>query len=266
MLKKPALISKNKIKYLRSLASKKFRDKHNAFIIEGEKIILEALSQFPEQIQEVYARDIWLGDHSQKITAHIEASAVSEEEMKKISSWKTPQPVLAVCMKELRRKPSQRPQSLSILLDDIQDPGNLGTIIRLADWFGIQEVFCSPNTADCYNPKAIQASMGAIFRVNVTYQDLEEHIAETKKANPEVSIYASSLDGEDLYSTELKLPAFIIMGNESKGIASKIQSISDNKLRIPDFSPSKHKTESLNVAIATSIICSEFRKAQHYSK
>jgi TrmH family RNA methyltransferase len=255
------VLSKNQIKLITSLQQKKFRDQHQLFVAEGNKLISDLIAAKTEIEYLIYTKE-WkikntIGNHV-KMNNRIETDA---NQIKKISSLKTPSSVLAV-FKMPKRVVSEASiqNSLSILLDDVQDPGNLGTIIRIADWFGIKHIFCSHNTVDLYNPKVIQATMGAISSVNVTYSNLEEIILKYKK--PNFPIYGTFLEGEIIYKCKLQKKGFIIMGNEGKGVSENIQNLVSNKLYIPDFPCGEAASESLNVSVATSIICSEFRRQE----
>lgn len=187
-----------------------------------------------------------------------------EDDVRKVSFLQHPQGKLGVF--RMKRQPDVFPldhfvslaaNELMLCLDGVQDPGNLGTIIRLADWFGIHHIFCSIDTADCWNPKVVQATMGSIARVEVHYTDLERFIDALPKDYP---IYGTLLDGEDIYAQQLTKNGLIVMGNEGKGITEAIRKKVNKKLLIPNFSTNETKAESLNVAIATSIVCSEFRR------
>ncbi|MCW3786216.1 TrmH family RNA methyltransferase [Plebeiibacterium sediminum] len=250
------MISQSKIKLINSLSKKKYRDINQLFIAEGEKLVSD-LSDSSIHIKWLFASKQWIEDHSSIIADEI--TECEESQLKKITQLKTPSPVIAICS-----IPDQKIQNLDIdkdltlALDDIQDPGNLGTIIRLADWFGIKNIVCSQNTADAYNPKVIQATMGAIARVNLFYTDLELFLKQAREKNN--SIYGTFLDGEDIYRKELNSCGIIVMGNEGKGISSKIESLVSDKLLIPSFSTNPIHSESLNVSTATAITLSEFRR------
>lgn len=245
------MISKNKIKYIQSLELKKNRNKENVFVAEGPKLV-EALLQVSTPCFIAATAD-WI-----EVNSHLkvlEMVEVTEEELKKISFLQHPQQVLGIFKQEPQPK-LHLENSLSIALDDIQDPGNLGTIIRIADWFGIRTILCSENTVDVYNPKVIQATMGSIANVNVAYVNLEEVIKTLPKTFP---IYGTLLDGENIYQQTLERKGLIVMGNEGKGISSNIKKYITHKLLIPG--DTKKIAESLNVAIATAITCAEFQRA-----
>lgn len=245
------MISKNKIKYIQSLELKKNRNKENVFVAEGPKLV-EALLQVSTPCFIAATAD-WI-----EVNSHLkvlEMVEVTEEELKKISFLQHPQQVLGIFKQEPQPK-LHLENSLSIALDDIQDPGNLGTIIRIADWFGIRTILCSENTVDVYNPKVIQATMGSIANVNVIYVNLEEVIKALPKTFP---IYGTLLEGENIYQQTLERKGLIVMGNEGKGISSNIKKYITHKLLIPG--DAQKTAESLNVAIATAITCAEFQRA-----
>lgn len=249
------MLSKNKIKYIRSLEHKKYRKQENAFIAEGPKVVCDLADTFGCKILAATPR--WLAANPQVQAA--ETIEVKPEELAQASFLKTPQEVLAVFeLPETRIDRKVLKSRLCLGLDDIQDPGNLGTIVRLADWFGIEYIFCSPHTADIYNPKAIQATMGAIARVKVHYGELEQLLADEN----EVYVYGTFLDGENIYSQSLSKNGLIIMGNEGNGISPGIEKLINRRLFIPSYPQDRQTSESLNVAIATAIVCSEFRR-QH---
>ena len=245
------MISKNKIKYIQSLELKKNRNKENVFVAEGPKLV-ETLLQVSTPCFIAATAD-WI-----EVNSHLkvlEIVEVTEEELKKISFLQHPQQVLGIFKQEPQPK-LHLENSLSIALDDIQDPGNLGTIIRIADWFGIRTILCSENTVDVYNPKVIQATMGSIANVNVAYVNLEEVIKALPKTFP---IYGTLLEGENIYQQTLERKGLIVMGNEGKGISSNIKKYITHKLLIPG--DAQKTAESLNVAIATAITCAEFQRA-----
>ncbi|MFA7273578.1 MAG: RNA methyltransferase [Crocinitomicaceae bacterium] len=236
-------ISKNKIKHLRSLRLKKNRDLEQSFLIEGEKMVLEAVAEYASLIQEIYVLK------ESNLNIHFPAIfEISTSESEQISSFKTPNKCLA-----LLKYPKIEPQieNFTLVLDQIQDPGNLGTIIRLADWYGLSKIVCSNDTVDCFNPKVIQASMGSIFRIQLEYVDLENYLKAAQKP-----IFGALLNGENVYKTNLPDEAILIMGNEGNGISDTIQQFISHQLTIPRFG----KAESLNVASATGILLSEFHR------
>jgi len=189
---------------------------------------------------------------------------VTTSELERISLLTTPQQVLAVFEKPKTKAltPSTAQKNLVLALDEIQDPGNLGTIIRLADWFGIEYIICSLNTADAFSPKTVQATMGALARVNIHYTDLAAFLSTHDN---DVPIYGTFLDGKDIYRQELSSFGIVVMGNEGRGISPKLEKFISHKLYIPSFPPNKEKVESLNVSIATAITCAEFRRRTYIS-
>ncbi len=250
------MLSKNQIKLIASLQKKKFRDQHQLFVAEGEKLVTDLFHAGMQATFLIHTPE-WNCEcsHFNFDTEIIDSIA----QIKKISSLKTPSQVVAV----FKIKPPVIPDStiknsLSLLLDDIQDPGNLGTIIRIADWFGIKQIFCSPNTVDVYNPKVIQATMGAIARVNVVYTPLLPLIKTYHHAD--FPIYGTFLNGENIYQSQLQNKGFIVMGNEGKGVSDAISQTVSHRLFIPNYPPDKATSESLNVAVATAVICAEFRR------
>lgn len=241
-------ISANKIKFVRSLAQKKFRDEHSLFVAEGEKIVAEAQAS-GYKIEEIYRIE-----------------EIGAEAMARISNLSTPSPVLAVIKKPefsaediiSGLKPDCR--GLYLALDGVKDPGNLGTIIRIADWFGVEAIFASPGTVEVYNPKVVQATMGAIFRKKVIYTDLSEVCRKFHSLG--LPVYGTFLDGENLYKglPQGEKHGLIVMGSESFGISDELRALIGHKLLIPPYPADASTSESLNVAIATAIICAEFRR------
>lgn len=246
-------LSKNRIKYIRSLEQKKNRKADKVFLAEGPKLVGDLLGHFSCQF--LLATSEWLS-RNQPLSV-TDVTEVSEEELSRASLLKTPQQVLAVF-----RQPDEKTdvsvisRSLCLALDDVQDPGNLGTIVRLADWFGIEHIFCSPNTVDIYNPKTVQATMGGIARVRLHYTPLPELIRSLK----DIPVYGTFLDGENMYGQSLSKNGLIVMGNEGNGIGKEVKSLINRKLYIPNYPASRETAESLNVAIATAVVCAEFRR------
>lgn len=246
-------LSKNRIKYIHSLELKKNRKADKVFLAEGPKLVGDLLGHF--HCHFLIATAEWLSTY--KHLAVEDITEVSEEELSRASLLKTPQQVLAVF-----RQPDETMdisvinRSLCLALDDVQDPGNLGTIIRLADWFGIEHIFCSPNTVDVYNPKTVQATMGGIARVKLHYTSLPELISSLK----DVPVYGTFLDGENMYAQPLSAYGLIVMGNEGNGIGSEVERLVNRKLYIPNYPSERETSESLNVAIATAVVCAEFRR------
>ena len=265
------MISKNKIKYIRSLELKKNRNKEGKFVAEGFKVVDDLLALQPADL--IVATSEWLkGKH---LAAQTEVIEVTEEELKKVSFLQHPQQVLAVfrqdtgCNKQDSNNSQEEAeeknfgfskintQELSLALDGVQDPGNLGTIIRIADWFGITHIYCSQDTADVYNPKVVQATMGSIARVKVEYGNL---LALVESLPADVPVYGTLLDGDNIYQQQLENRGLIVMGNEGKGISPALAKKVNRRLLIPNFPEGRATADSLNVAIATAITCSEFRR------
>lgn len=257
MFKIKIMLSQNRIKFIRSLDLKKNRHQQRCFVVEGEKMVLELLhSNFTTL--EIFALPEFLIKYTALLDPQTKLWEVNESELKKISTLKTPNQALALVEMPKTTLHSEAFGSLSIALDNIQDPGNLGTIIRTANWFGVSHIFCSPDTVDAYNPKVIQATMGAIFRTHVIYDELETLIKKAKAQGTQV--FGTLLEGVNMYEIALPQQAMIVMGNESKGISNNIQELIDSKIRIPDFPLGSNHMESLNVGIAHAIILAEFRR------
>ena len=238
------MVSKNQIKLITSLHQKKFRQANNLFIAEGVKVINELLhSNF--ELENVFATEPLFPAIS-KEKSHL----IGENDLKKISALTVPNNCLAVF--KIPESKSINENGLIIALDDIRDPGNLGTILRLCDWFGIEQIICSEQTVDIYNPKVVQATMGSIARVNVAYLDLNSYLKSIK-----LPIFGTFMDGENIYKANLPNEGIIVMGNEANGISPIIEQSAKNRLTIPRFG-NLQQTESLNVATATAIILSEF--------
>ncbi|MCC8155412.1 MAG: RNA methyltransferase [Tannerellaceae bacterium] len=251
------MISKNKLKYIHSLEKKKFRTEQGVFVAEENKLVADMLHSFECEL--ILAKPSWMatqGDIPVK-----ELLEADEEDLKKASFLKTPQDVLAIFrLPEEQAEDINPAEELVLALDGIQDPGNLGTIIRLADWYGIRHMVCSPDTADAFAPKTVQATMGALSRVKVYYTDLPVWLSQ--QAKDEISIYGTFLDGVDMYEKELTSNGVIVMGNEGNGIRPEVEKVINEKLYIPDYPVGHAASESLNVGIATAIICAEFRRRQ----
>lgn len=247
------MISKNKIKYIRSLELKKNRNKEGKFVAEGFKVVDDLLALQPADL--IVATQEWL--HGKHLADQTEVIEVTEEELKKVSFLQHPQQVLAVFRQATSGDYSINTSELSLALDGVQDPGNLGTIIRIADWFGITHIYCSQDTADVYNPKVVQATMGSIARVKVEYGNL---LALVESLPADVPVYGTLLDGDNIYQQTLENRGLIVMGNEGKGISPALAKKVNHRLLIPNFPEGRATADSLNVAIATAITCSEFRR------
>lgn len=238
------MLSKNQIKLITSLKQKKYRQQYGFFVVEGIKTIKELLQSHLE-LQALYTTELFNIDAKDNIL-------ISESELKRISFLKTPNKALAI-FKVPVAKPIKKNQ-LIIALDAIRDPGNLGTIIRLCDWFGITDLVCSKETVDCFNPKVIQATMGSITRVNVSYLDLASFLKENK-----LPVFGAFMEGENIYMSKLPEKGILVMGNEANGVSKEIEAIISEKISIPRFGETQ-ETESLNVATATAILLSEFKR------
>lgn len=249
------MISKNRLKHIQSLHLKKFRLEHQCFIAEGVKVVGEFIESREFKPLEVFATAPYLAAHQQQLQSHnIAFSEVSEEELKKISLQSTPNQVLAICpMVERQINPTQLRTGLNLYLDDIKDPGNLGTIIRIADWFGIPQVICSPTCAELYNSKTIQSTMGAMLRVPVIYHELEEILQQT----PDVTVYGAVMEGLNVYQTKLQ-EGILVIGNEANGISDKVMALVTHQITIPPAG--NNGSESLNAAVATAILCNEYAR------
>ena len=243
------MLSKKVAKYIQSLSHKKFRDNLGAFVAEGPKVVTELLSSGKFACKIICAQKDWIQFNEGLINiSSIAIYEIDEALLKTISFLKTPNKVLAVFhKKEVINIPSFS-DKITLMLDDISDPGNLGTIIRIADWFAIENIICSENCVDCYNPKVVQSTMGSIGRVNLFYEELHPFIISNKNIN----VYATALSGKPLAAFKNLQQGFILIGNESKGISQKLLEISSDKITIPRFG----QAESLNAAVATGIVLS----------
>lgn len=255
------MLSKNRIKHIRALEKKKSRDAERLFVAEGYKLVDDLVGVFPCVYMAATAD--WVEQHQEVLNQTVRPmeafDEITYEELRHISFQEAPQQVLAVF-----RQPEWAVDALQVTqdnlclaLDDIQNPGNLGTIVRLADWFGIEHIFCSRGSADIYNPKTVQATMGAMARVQVHYADLQELLSSLGK---DVPVYGTFLDGENLYQKKLEKHGLIVMGNEGKGVSKAVEAFVDERLYIPNYPVGRPTSESLNVAIATAIVCAEFRR------
>ena len=241
--RKEDMLSKNQLKLVRSLELKKNRKKEGLFVAEGPKVVGDLLRAGYR------ARLVF------STTERPDAIQITDDELRKLSFLQHPQEVLAVFEIPQNSQFSILNSQLALALDSVQDPGNLGTIIRIADWFGITTIYCSEDTADCYNPKVVQATMGSLAHINIVYTDLEALLRQY-----DGPIYGTLLDGQNIYQQELSSEGIIVMGNEGNGISPAIRQLVTHKLLIPNYNPSSETAESLNVAIATAITCAEFRR------
>ena len=240
------MITRAEILDIKALATKQGREDLGAFIAEGEKLVGEIRNSSLRIRRILQTKPIFA-----------DGELVSEKEMERISQLKSANSVLAVVELPKHKLSLANPtKNLVLCLDRIQNPGNLGTIIRLADWFGISDIVCSEDTADCFNPKVVQATMGAILRVRVHYTNLAEWLSSHKGA----TVYGTFLEGENIYNAQIEKSGVIVMGNEGQGISAEVAEKVSHKLLIPPYPADRCGSESLNVAVATAVICSEFRR------
>ncbi|MGN0234157.1 MAG: RNA methyltransferase [Bacteroidaceae bacterium] len=250
------MISKARIRLIHALEMRKHRLREGLFVAEGPRLVGEML----QSVSPVYlaATAEWFAANSHLVSGKLETNEVSETELCQASLLRTPQQVLALFPLPQYVLDASLPQhQLCLALDGVQDPGNMGTIVRIADWFGISDIICSYETVDVFNPKAVQATMGALARVRVHYTDLSSYILQSG-----APVWGTLLDGQDIYSQPLGCHGIIVMGNEGNGISPEIRSLVTHRLLIPSWPPDRPTTDSLNVAIATSIVCAEFRRRQ----
>jgi TrmH family RNA methyltransferase len=239
-------LSKNHIKLITSLGQKKYRQKHNLFIAEGVKVVSEFLNSSFE-LETIFTVDEGLFQVPDN-----KVVVIAENELKKISQLKSPNKVVALFKIPFENKIKY--EGLTLVLDGVNDPGNLGTIIRLCDWFGISDLICSKNTVDCYNAKVVQASMGSLTRVHIFYADLMEYIEKNERP-----VFMADMNGDNVHEKSLPDEAVLVMGNEANGISEALKSTIKNSISIPRFGDIQ-QTESLNVATATAILLNEFRR------
>lgn len=251
------MLGKNKIKLLRSLQQKKYRKKYNLFYVEGIKNTREILKSGWE-VMEIIGTPQLL-QQVENIKKGITNSTITPGEYKKISGLKTPPDIMVVCkIPELAVDPGAIENSLNLVLDSVTDPGNLGTIIRTAHWFGIQNIICSLSCVDVFNPKVVQSAMGSITHINIIYTNLIPFLEKQKSKGH--AIYGAFLKGTSLYQTQLSKKGFLVLGNESNGISSDVEETITQKLHIPQFTNSTDNMDSLNVSIACAVFCSEFSR------
>lgn len=241
------MVSKNQIKLITSLQQKKYRNEHQLFIAEGLKVIQELL-QSNFVLEHLFTTESIFGN-----VAPAQKTLIKEPDMKRISALSSPSSCLAIF--RIPKESKIETKGLIVALDDIRDPGNLGTIIRLCDWFGVKQLLCSPETVDVYNPKVIQSTMGSIKRVSVNYIDLNQYVSESK-----LPVFGTFMDGKNVYNEKLPQDAILVLGNEANGISADLEKAIKNRIAIPRFGEIQ-ETESLNVATATAIFLSEFRRA-----
>lgn len=253
------MVSKSIAKLVRSLEAKKNRRTTGLFVAEGPKVVGDLMAHF--RLHSVVAVGSWL-EANAALPGDCAVYEATDEELRKVSLLQHPQDVVALF--ELPSMPAdggnlaeRAARGLVLALDGVQDPGNLGTIIRIADWFGIETIVCSPSAADAFNPKVVQATMGSIARINIVYRDIAGFL---RSLPPSLPVYGTLLDGENIYTKALTNNGVIVMGNEGNGISPEVRTLVNSRLLIPDFHRGSTCAESLNVAIATAITCSEFRR------
>lgn len=257
------MISSSQIKLIRSLRLKKHREKHRIYTVEGSKMVLDLLSGAEtagHRPTRLFATGEWIDEHRPRIETFMELVVpCSEEELPRISNLVTPQPVIGlVAMPERNREDHQNPEDTILVFESIRDPGNLGTIMRTANWFGINHLVCSPDSVDLYNPKVVQATMGAIFRVEVLYRDLDEWVPAMAEAKRQ--IFGTYPEGENLYRSRMGKHPVILFGNESRGLSNRYDRYLQGKLAVPAFFNEGEGPESLNVAATVAVVCSELRR------
>ncbi len=258
------MLSKNRKKLIRSLARKKIRQAEGLFIAEGEKLLDEILKNITGsargyRLHSIVGTPDWIEARRDSLSGEYQVIECDAAELKKVSLQQTPNRVLAILhMPPAPEQESFPGEGLVLGLSRLQDPGNLGSILRVADWFGIRDVYCSPDSVDQYNPKVIQSSMGSFLRVRVNYLELEEAIRQLRSKG-KFSIYAGGIEGMSLFESQVNTPAMILLGNESQGLQGELVSLADKTLSIPFHDPLMH-SESLNVATAAAVFCAEFRR------
>ena len=252
------MIGKSTIKRIHSLQVKKYRQKEKLFLVEGDKNVMEVAGS-GYQVEQLYATGEFLAEYGYHLKESVPVFEVTDDDIRKASLLKNPQRSLALChIPDTPKLPSELPGRLSLYLDGIQDPGNLGTIIRICDWFGIENLFCSPDTADLYNPKVIQASMGSFCRIRVWQTSFEPVYNLARHSN--APVLGAFLDGNNLFEEKLPAHTLLVLGNEGNGIRNEIGVQINKRIKIPSFSNNGNKAESLNVAIAAGIFCAEFNR------
>ncbi|MBC8319227.1 MAG: RNA methyltransferase [Bacteroidetes bacterium] len=251
------MLSKSKIKFITQLRQKKYRELHSMFLVEGSRNIIDFL-QSKTTLIDLFATGNWIGN-SQKHIANFEATVVSTNELKKISTLATPSEALAIfAIPDTTFNGNFETDNLTIALDNISDPGNLGTIIRTADWFGINQIYCSPNTVDAFNPKVVQATMGSLARVRIIYADLSKFLTLVQKQLP---IFGAVLNGKAITEIAPQTNGIILIGSEAHGISNNLLPYISDKITIPSFNQNiVSHPESLNASIATAIICYALKK------
>jgi TrmH family RNA methyltransferase len=260
------MLSKSRISLIRSLKYKKFRLLHGLFVAEGEKTVHDLIAASPEKINwridSIYATSAWLSENKDIPVPGAEFTEVTETELKRISMLTTPNSILAlVRIPEFEYDKNMIMNDLSLVLDDIQDPGNLGTIIRIAHWFGIKQMFCSENSTDVYNPKTVQSAMGSLWSVNVFYTELSLFLKHYHDST-DLPVIGAYLKGISIYNRQPVERGLVVLGNEARGISEKLLPYIRTRVTIPAYNE-KFRPDSINVAMSAAIICSELRRNQH---
>lgn len=249
------MLSSAKIKFIRSLEHKKNRKDSKIFVAEGVKIVGEALLS-GYNVSEIFMTE----DSPVEIPTNIDTHIISHKNLERISFLKTPNKILALIeIPEYKQEIPPIKTQIVLALDSINDPGNMGTIIRIANWYGISVILCSDDCVDCYSPKVVQSAMGSMFRTNIIYSDLHKTLAEIKQKQ-QVTIYSAELTGQSIYDIKLNNTGVVLIGSEAYGVSQSISLLADHKIKIPPYPVHNKNMESLNAAIATGIICAEFRR------
>lgn len=259
------MLSKADIKKYRSLHMKKFRDREQLFLVQGDKILREVLST-NWQVERIIASDNYLADCIEAVSKHPALVPASVKDLERISSLQNAPDVLAVLhIPKHKTAEHKKKQGLSLCLDRIQDPGNLGAVMRVADWFGLTEIICSEDSVDLYNPKVIQASMGSFLRLDLSYVSLADYLHMLREKHPEGHIYAAGMKGENAFTMKWQTPAVLVMGNEGHGLAPNLEAYIDSTLHIPSYAKGSGP-ESLNLAVATGILLAEANRPMNTEK
>lgn len=246
------MISKSDVKYIQSLAHKKFREEEGVFVVEGVKMVQEMLIEYPEKITHLYATLPWADQLSKFGTLKCPVSVIDDKTLNRVSQLKTPNEVLVLVKLPQQMDVEVDKDGLTVVLDQVQDPGNLGTIIRTCDWFGVKNIVCSPDTVDAFNHKTVQSAKGSLLRINIYYTDLSTFLSNQK----DIPVYAAVLGGRSIHEVSFQQPAILVIGNEANGISNEVINLTTEKITIPKIG----KAESLNAAIATAIILSNMVK------
>ncbi len=245
-------MTKSDVKYIQSLAHKKHRQEEGLFVVEGVKMVDELLHDFPERIVRIYATENWISSRKEIVKKHILFDSIDALTLAKISFLQTPNEVIALVSLPTQSSDISVNEGITLVLDQIQDPGNLGTIIRTADWFGVKQIICSNDTSDAFAPKVVQSSMGSLMRLNICHLELEEFF----NSFDGIPIYTAELNGDSVFDVVFNQPLILVIGNESKGVSGNISKLATKKILIPRIG----HAESLNASIATGIILSQMTK------